>query len=495
MSKTDQNVNPCNLIKQGERNSLIYNALRRCPLLVFLCMVVGWACTPQEAAAQWFPRVPLLLCHGTAVVEDDDLTDTPIGVDAEAPQAQYPPALEISEEEGSQEQDKEQVDAFARFSLELYRQLIDDKTKKNKNVVCSPWSAAIALAMLYEGADGETAAEIQKVLQFQGDAKAFEKYLFMIALNARRYGGDNPVLLETANAFCMQADYQFHTSYKTLLQDRFLAELFTVDFKGNPAEAVKQINQWCAKNTHDKIKEIVSESDVSRSRAVIMNAIYFNARWWEAFDARSTKLERFRHADGSISRTPMMNMKKADFGYYETRGFKALAMRYTGNAHMLILLPDKAGGLADLEKSLTPEKLLQIGKQMDELGEKYDILVNVKIPKFEFESTAELIPPLKKMGIKSAFDGSADLSKITSEERLYVSRALQKAMIRVNEEGTEAAAVTAFWEYSVSAMPEKKKRKIYNFYADHPFLFLICENTDFSILFMGRVHQPEKAKR
>ena len=437
-----------------------------------------------------------------------------IGVNAEPPaeperklplgttalENKYPSALGIPKDGEPQEQAEELVVALKDFSLELYRQLIDDRTIQNKNVVCSPWSAAMALAMMYEGANAKTAEEVQKALKLQGDSKAFEKHLFMVAFNARYDWGmgemdeGNPLVLETANAFCLQTDYKFHDSYKKLLQDRFLAELFAVDFKGNPADAVVKINQWCAKNTNDKIQEIISEVD-PLTRAVIMNAVYFNAKWSDEFFPEDTKPERFTHADGSTSRTQMMNMEEASFPYYETRGFKAIAMPYTGNAHMLILLPDRTDGLANLEKSLTSETLQQIDKKFKSKdegdGESYS--VNVKFPKFKFEHTAGLSTPLQKMGIKTAFDvGVADFSKMTDAEKLFVSNILQKAIIRVDEEGTEAAAITAIVFDAVS-MPEEGE-KVYNFYADRPFLFLIRENTDNSILFMGRVHQPEKAE-
>ena len=406
---------------------------------------------------------------------------------------EYPPALDISIEERTQKQVEEHVEAFERFSLEFYRQLIEDKDTQNKNIVCSPWSAAIALAMLFEGANSKTAGEIQEALQFQGDSKEFAKYLFMVAFNTRfSWGDENRLTLETANAFCMQADYKFHDSYKNLLQNRFLAELFTVDFKDHLADAVSKINQWCAKNTNDKIKKIVSESDVSSAtRMVLMNAVYFNAKWQDEFDPKDTKPERFQHADGSRSRVQMMNMRESSFGYYETRGFKALTMPYTGNAHMLILLPNRSDGLGNLEKSLTPEVIRQIDKKIFE-DDKELYYVNVKIPKFKFEHTAELNLPLQRMGIEAAFGESADFSKMTDEEKLFVSRILQKAIIRVDEEGTEAAAVTAVVMDAMAAWSEEEP-KIYTFYADHPFLFLIRENTDGSILFMGRVHQPEKA--
>ena len=403
------------------------------------------------------------------------------------PQRQYPSALDMPQEKKEQEQAEKQVDAFERFSLEFYRRLIDDKTKRNENVVCSPWSAAVALTMLYEGANAETAEEIQKTLRFQGDSEAFEEFLFMVENSAGQKAWETPLIIETANAFVMKADYPFHESYKQLLRDRFLAELFTVDFKGHSTEAVKAINQWCSEHTHGEIKELLTEVPAD-AIASIMNAIYFKAQWRTVFETKNTKPERFRLADGSISNTSMMNLKKTYFDYYETKGFKALSMPYDGNAHMLILLPDETDGLANLEKSLTSEMLRKIDETIN-----YE-LVNVKLPRFEFEHKEDLTLPLRKMGIESVFVGEkADLSKLTDRKDVFIGAAIQKAIVRVDETGTVAAAITGMELIAIGEGPSVRP-KVYTFYADHPFLFLIRENTDNSILFIGRVHQPEQAK-
>ena len=412
--------------------------------------------------------------------------------DKAAPKYVYPSALDIPKGNRPQIQTEEQVAALKRFSLELYKQLIAGEDKLNKNVVCSPWSIAMVLTMLHDGANADTAAEIQEALQFQDNSKSFEKYLFMAAFNAR--GKEKradypaaPLILETANSFWAQTGYEFHDSYLELLKNRFMAGLFTADFKRNPAKAAKEINQWCDKQTQGEIKEIISENGIpSQLRMLILNAVYFKARWADVFYPESTKSESFHHADGSESKTLMMNATTFSSGYYETAGFKVLRKNYCGNVHMLILLPDKTDGLAELEKTITPEKLRQIDSQLK------NRIVNVKIPRFSFENSEELISPLQKMGIEAVFDmKKADFSKMTAEKGFFIDLFQQTAMIRVDEEGTVAVAAAITGGGSMGGGPSK----IYKFYADRPFLFLIRENTDNSILFIGRVHQPEKVER
>ena len=411
------------------------------------------------------------------------LSDIPVEQLPKQPDYQYPSALDIPAGKQPQPQEDKAVAALEQFSLDFYKQLINDKTKQNENVVCSPWSVAILLTMLHDGTNGKTAEEIQKALRFQGDSKAFEKYLFMVAFNTRAEifpGFDSRLTLETANSFWSQTDYPFHDSYKKLLHDRFLAELFTADFKGKPADAVKAINQWCANQTRDEIKEIVSAEDMNAlRRMVILNALYFKAQWMDVFNVAATKPEPFHHADGSTSQTAMMN-RILHSRYFEADGFRALQLRYLGNAHMLILLPDKADGLENLEKSLTPQMFQQIEGQGK--GE----MVNVKIPRFSFDNGEELIPALQKMGIESVFvSGRGDFSKMTDEQEFFVDFIRQRAVIRVDEKGTVAAAITG--GAAMGGMPQK----VYTFHANHPFLFLIRENTNNSILFLGRVHHPE----
>lgn len=400
----------------------------------------------------------------------------------EEPEYEYPSGLDIPKGRRPRVQAEERVIALKRFSLELYRQLIEDESKKNRNVVCSPWSIAVVLSMLLEGADAETKKELRKALHIQGPPKFFEKYLFMLAFNARAKKKHQfmiaPLILETVNSFWRQSGYEFREEYVDLLSQRFMAECFDVEFN---SQAVKEINEWCSEKTRQEIKEIVTADDMTpERRMIILNAVYFKARWEKVFDIYSTKPEWFHHADGSVSKTPMMNKKETYFQYCESTGFKVLRKDYCGNAHMLILLSDEVDDLPELENKLTPKLLRQIDDQLK------TELVNVKLPRFSLEYGEDLISILKRMGVESAFNSNeANFSKMTDEKNFYIDILRQKAIIEVDEEGTTAAAVTG--GMGAGGMPPK----VYSFYADRPFLFLIRENTDGGILFIGRVHHPE----
>lgn len=233
-----------------------------------------------------------------------------------------------------------------------------------------------------------------------------------------------------------QPNHAFLEKYTGLLDARFMPESFDVAFN---ADAVKTINQWCSDNTRGEIKEIVTTNDMSgERRMMILSAVYFKARWENVFDASETKPEWFRHADGSVNKTSMMNKKTMRGWYYEASGFKALRMDYDGNAHMLVLLPDGADGLPELESTLTPKVLDRIDNRLK------SELVNVKIPRFSFNFDLDAIPTLEQMGIESAFDPEkADFSKMTAEQGFYIDFMRQKAVVKVDEEGTTAAAMMA----------------------------------------------------
>ncbi|MCL2117710.1 MAG: serpin family protein [Planctomycetaceae bacterium] len=409
-------------------------------------------------------------------------------------QYEYPPAWNFPMNRRAQVQAEERVRALKRFSLELYRELITGEDMKNQNVVCSPWSAAMILTMLHDGAAGETAKEIRKALHFQDNSKFFEKYLHMTAFNARAESTARslshrteqaPLVLESASSFWSQEDCDFHESYRDLLGRRFLAEIFDADFQGgDPSEVARTINDWCSENTRGTIQNVISEADISPElRMMVLNAVYFKARWESVFYKRATKPEWFRHADDTISRTAMMNCQQ-DVWYCEDRGFKALKKSYRGNTHLLILLPEDADGLSQLEEKLTPQLLRRIDNKL-KVQE-----VKIKLPRFSFQDETDLIPAMTQLGVSRAFGtDEAHFSKMTDEPGFFINLFRQQAQIKVDEEGTVASAVTGVGGYGHGEPPEPKR-----FYADHPFLFLIRENTDNGILFMGRVHHPERVE-
>jgi serpin B len=359
------------------------------------------------------------------------------------------------------------------FAIDLYSQL----AKQPGNLVVSPFSIDTALAMAYAGARGNTAKQMADVLHFaNGDTNvhvglsALLKYL----QNTNALGCQ----LDVANALWAQQGYPFLPAYLAFLHDQYDAspnKFEPVVFDPLKRAALrKQINGWVERKTHDKIREIIPQSLPSDdTRLILVNAIYFKGLWATPFDKKLTKNAPFHVNSEESVDVPTMHTE-AMFNYAENDTFQALEMPYRSNQlSMVILLPKKNDGLAELEKSLTVANIgqpLQAGSLQE---------VNVSLPSFKETSEFELTQPLKDLGMTSAFSGDkADFSGITDVRPFFVQAVLHKAHVDVNEEGTEAAAATGV--LAAGGIPIE-------FNADHSFLFFIRHNPTGTILFMGRV--------
>jgi serpin B len=257
-----------------------------------------------------------------------------------------------------------------------------------------------------------------------------------------------------------------------------------------PATARKTINDWAADVTNNKITEVISPDTINeQTRLMLTNAVYFKGEWAHAFDVEDTSPEKFFLTPDKSIEVPMMS-QRGEFGYAHADGVRVLVMPYRGDElSMVCILPDKKDGLAELESRLDGKTLSQwtasaVGNTVE---------LPVEIPKFKFENAHDLEPALAAMGITAAFDSAtADFSRIDGVKpvagavnRLFVDQVFQNALIDVNEEGTEAAAVT-----TMTVTESKEVREAPRFRADHPFLFLIQENETGLILFIGRVVDP-----
>ncbi len=249
--------------------------------------------------------------------------------------------------------------------------------------------------------------------------------------------------------------------------------------------ASQEINRWVEKQTADKIKDLIKPSDLGRdTRLVLTNAIYFKGDWVKPFDNKDTRPEDFTVSAEKKVKVPLMQ-QKASFGYRQEETFQVLEMPYAGQElSMVVLLPKKADGLAELEKALSAQRLTGL---LSTLGRREVVTF---LPKFKLEAYFELKPTLEALGMKLAFAGQADFSGINSEEELSVSAVIHKAYVDVNEEGTEAAAATAVVVARATVM--RRPEPIPVFRADHPFLFLIRDTRSGAILFLGRVEDPSR---
>ncbi len=379
--------------------------------------------------------------------------------------------------------------ANTAFATDLYGELC----KAPGNLFFSPYSVSVALAMTMEGARGETAADMGRVLHLERAAAAGHNALAQALrpkLVSDYSSGKRKKVpayeLNIANAIWGQHGYPFQQPFLTTLETQFGAPLARADFR-NGEKARARINGWVEDRTRDKIKDIIPPGALTPdTRMVLANAIYFKAAWAHEFYDRNTKEEPFTTEDGKTVKARLMHQLK-NFQYAEDDDVQVLSMGYRGNdTSMVVLLPKKRDGLKQLEKKLTHETLTTW------LGKLKGQRVRVKFPKFEYTTPINLTKTLSDMGMQRAFSPkTADFTGMANVpgEPLFIGLVLHKAFVAVDEAGTEAAAATVVAMRAGSAM---RPAEPVDFVADHPFLFLIRHNRTNTVLFMGRVTDPTK---
>jgi serpin B len=371
------------------------------------------------------------------------------------------------------------------FDAALYRLLAG----KPGNLFFSPYSIAAALSMVRAGAAGKTKGEFDQVLGAI-DYGALGKELatrseltpvqkshlqYMPEATADAFGCH----LTVANALWRQKGYAVNPAYLETLRGGMGAEVGEADFQGAKAAAVKAINDWAAKATRDKIKNVLSERQIDPlTRVILANAIYFKARWEEEFSEEGTKPAPFTLLDGKQVSVPTMHSLICRAMVRDGK-IVAMQLSYSGQKlAMLVLLPDQ-GALGQVEKDLDDAQLERL------LAGMKSTYTEVSLPKFKIESSFQLKTALQELGIATAFSSESDFSGISSESGFALSEVLHKTFVDVNERGTEAAAVTMPMLFG-SSLP----KKIPEFKADRPFLFVIRDLPTKTTLFMGRVVDP-----
>jgi serpin B len=384
------------------------------------------------------------------------------------------------EKEGAKKVSKE-LQAIAKannqFAFDLYGHL----GRGEGNLFFSPTSISTALAMTYAGAEGATEKEMASVLRFTlAETEVHPAFASLMAtLNAPK---KDTYELRIANRLWGQAGYGFLPNFLTTTRKQYNAELAQVDFVKEAEKSRLEINAWVEEQTNNKIKDLMPpNSATDLTRLVLTNAIYFKGKWRHEFDKKVTKNAPFTVSAREKVDVPLM-FESERFKYSETADLQLLEMGYKGDdLSMLVLLPKKVDGLPRLEKDLTAANLDKWSSAM-RVQE-----VQTYLPRFKLTEQFQLNSTLAEMGMPSAFDpGKADFSGMNGKRDLFISAAVHKAFVEVNEEGTEAAAATGIAVGVTSAPAEPKV-----FRADHPFVFMIRENRTGSILFMGRVVNPK----
>lgn len=384
------------------------------------------------------------------------------------------------------------------FALDLYHAL---RREKGGNLLYSPYSLSLTLAMAYAGAGGETAEQMADTLNFalpQPDLPPVFNQL-NAGMRSRLCAADAPEL-NIANALWGKEGYQFRAEFQDTLAESYGAEVRQLDFETYPREAAAAINDWVEQETNGKISQIYPADyfarliDPENVRLILTNAIYFKGQWQKGFEESQTEEADFHLPDGGRVSVPMMYQRN-EFRYAEGADYQAVELPYkggNGDLAMVIVLP-AAGSFADFEDALDAARVQSV------LDPPFTQEVILEMPRFRLESDFELSDTLREMGMPNAFiPGVADFSgiaDITQEgeagDGIFTSSVAHKAFVEVNEKGTEAAAVTswggcnAWGACTTSVEPPPVEMTI-----DRPFIFFLWDKGAGAILFIGRVLDP-----
>jgi serine protease inhibitor len=383
--------------------------------------------------------------------------------------------------------EQEVVRASASFAFDLLRQT-PMVTADSPNVFLSPLSASMALGMALNGMDGETWAQTRDVLGFLGldEPAVNEAYRDLIALLR---GLDPKVEFGLGNSVWARLGYPFYDDFYDRVRTYFDARLEELDF--DDPGAVDVINDWVADATRDRITELL-DGIPSDAVMYLINAVYFNGEWVNGFDPESTLQRPFQRVDGTTVDVDMMSVE-AGFRFVHADGADVVDLPYGGGAFTAVAVLPTSGSLNELARTLDAAIWAD---WMARLQEAEPRTARVLLPRLELEYSRRLNEDLQDLGMTDAFDPAlADFTRLSPvdeppggplmDPELYISRVLQKTFLKVDEEGTEAAAATAVEISETTSMPSTP-----SFVFDRPFLFAIRERFSGTILFIGAIGDP-----
>ncbi|WP_370795970.1 serpin family protein [Bacteroides stercorirosoris] len=365
------------------------------------------------------------------------------------------------------------LDANTDFAFRFFSQVCNTEDEK-PNVFVSPLSASLCLSMITNGASGNTLTEMQDVLGFPASSFSLDDLNnYNQKLTTALLDLDNTTQLGIANSIWVKQGFKVYDSFVNVNKQMYDAQVQELDFTSPTAKDV--INRWCAEQTNDCIKEVIKVIPAN-ARMYLLNALYFKGIWASQFEKSATRQENFTNSDGTQQKVNMMNQTEM-FNYTKNSTFSIAELPYGNEAFsMVILLPSGGKTLDESLSELTSENWKEWNSNM--AGKQ----LQVKLPRFRVEYDKTLIDDMIAMGMKNAFDGNkADFSKMSAAE-LYVGILQQFTYINVDEEGTEAAAVTVGGMLDSAGLPVTIP-----FYVDSPFAFMIKEKSTGAILFMGKV--------
>lgn len=368
----------------------------------------------------------------------------------------------------------QQGDFASTLSLELCRQLGGEKTD---NWLVSPFSLQCALGMLSNGANGETHDEILYTLGLsqysQEEVNAYFKKLI-----EGLYTVNSAITVKTSNSVWGNAEVPLKEDFQKMNIENYSAMVSQLDF--SDPSAVDQINAWCNQTTEGLIPSILDEVNPTAT-VYLLNSLYFKARWESEFAPEKTQEGYFNTSSGKVVKADFMQTQRMA-AYVENEWFTSTSLSYQNDSYaMRLILP---------QPEISIDQVLQALSESDENLWKNTILadINLKMPRFTLENKMDLTPTLQALGMKKAFSGGADFSSM-SDVATYISLVQQATRLKVDEEGSEGAAVTVIEGYLSDLMRPLPEEEV-DFFLDRPFLFQILEPATGTVLFMGQVGSP-----
>lgn len=363
------------------------------------------------------------------------------------------------------------------FGFAIFQEIA--KKEPNKNIFISPTSIAMALTMALSGAEAGTQTAMEKTLGLTGMPEREIKEAIK-SIRTVLAAPDKGVTLDIANSLWAKQGVEFKREFMGSNEDYFGAKISTLDF--SKEESADAINVWVNDATQEKIKSIVDKIP-PEIVLYIINAVYFKGTWEDPFEAKATSVREFTPFDGKVKTVPMMH-QTGEYEYQKAEKFAAVRLPYgTGRLGLYVLLPNEGVPLNDVVKLLTAKNweawLPKFKKTEGKIG----------IPKFKSEYSTSLNDALKALGMADAFDeNKANFKGIAEAPPLFISNVGHKTFIEVNEEGTEAAAVTDIAVGATSAPITPKDT--FELIANRPFAYLIVDRQTGATLFLGLMGDP-----
>ena len=343
------------------------------------------------------------------------------------------------------------INAQADFAVNLFKKNVS--VDKNKNVLISPLSATLALAMTFNGADGETKKEFERLMG-NITVEQLNEYLYSYINNL----DDSEIKLNIANSIWIKNGFNVKEDFLKANKNYYNSEVFGADFN---SDTVNDINKWASDNTDDMINKLLSDDDITKDTVMcLINALLFDADWENQY-SHTDATQTFTNINGE--KKTVQTLKCSAYTYYDNEKATGFKKNYANNNFSFVaLLPD--GNINDYVSNLNGKELLET------LNNPQEVTANTQMPEFTYECNYDMINLLSPLGVVSAFDESkADFSKISND--LYISKSIQKTKISVNEVGTKAAAVSTTF-MTKGFMSDRE----YEVVLDRPFIYMIVDN-------------------